>query len=120
MDATSWWSPSSTRRGRATAEQGRVTGTERRNGRQGLVGGDGDFGVAEESGRQLRTGDRGLGGSDGFEAAFPETPHGGRILDNRCHSANPAGQKRAFVKHRMKHSLFRWAFAFLCQKSSKK
>jgi hypothetical protein len=60
------------------------------------------------------------GGSDGFEAAFPKTLHGGRVLDNRCRSANLAGWKRAFVKRRMKRSLFGWAFAFLRQKSSKK
>jgi hypothetical protein len=74
--------------GQATAEQGRATGTEWHDGRQELVGagrvigGDRDSGATEESGQQLGTGDRGLGGSDGFEAAFPKTPHGGRVLDN--------------------------------------
>jgi hypothetical protein len=80
------------------AEQGWATGTERHDGRQELVGadrvigGDRDSGATEESGWQLGTGDRVLEGSDGFEVAFPETPHGGRVLDNRCRSANPAGQ----------------------------
>jgi hypothetical protein len=126
MDAASWWSPSNTRRGQVTAEQGRATSTEQRDGQQGLVRAgrvveaDRDSGAAKESGWQLRTGERGLGGSDGFEAAFPETPHGGRVLDNRCRSANLAGWKRAFVKRRMKRSLFGWAFKFLRQKSSKK
>jgi hypothetical protein len=58
-----------------------------RRGRQSRRG-DRDSGAAEESGWQLGTGDRGLGGSNGFEAAFPETPHGGRVLDNQCRSAN--------------------------------
>jgi hypothetical protein len=95
------------------------------SGRHGLVeagrvvGGDRDSGAAEESGiwgRQKNRGDRGLGGSNGFEATFPETPYGGRVLDNRRRSANLAGQKRALVKRRMKRRLFGWDFAFLRQK----
>jgi hypothetical protein len=35
--------------------------------------------------------DSGLGGSDGFEAAFPETPHRNHILDNRFGSTNVTG-----------------------------
>jgi hypothetical protein len=75
-----------------------VTGTERRDGRQGLVRvdrvieGDRNSRVAEELGRQLGTGDRGLGGSDGFETTFPETLHEGRVLDNWCRSANSAAR----------------------------
>jgi hypothetical protein len=120
------WSPSSTRRGRATAEQGRAIGTDGRDGRQKNRGGTNSSRPAESSevtgtpGRQKNQGDRGLRGSDGFEAAFPETPHGGRVLDNRRRSANLRGQKRAFVKRRTKRSLFGWDFTFLRQKLSKK
>jgi hypothetical protein len=76
--------------------------------------------VTGTPGRQMDQGDRGIGGSDGFEAAFPETPNGGHVLDNRHRSANLAGQKRAFMKRRTKRRLFGWDFAFLRQKLSKK
>jgi hypothetical protein len=56
MDATPWWSPSNTRKGQATVEQGRATGTEQRDGRQGLVGADSVVGVTGTPGRQKNRG----------------------------------------------------------------
>jgi hypothetical protein len=108
--------------GPSDGRAGPTTGTDGRNGRQKNRGGTDSSRPAESSGvtgtlgRQKNRGDRGLGGSNGFEATFPETPYGGRVLDNRRRSANLAGQKRALVKRRMKRRLFGWDFAFLRQK----